>query len=443
MKKYNLTVPISVCFALTFSVGCAFAKQQTDTASVASQTQARADQIEAALNQNEGNVLSGTSDHLADNWQNRVTVTGQLNIDGKWRTTHGPSGAIFGPRSVATPSLFQSGYYNDIYLNNSQLDIDAYVNSWTTTHISLTGRDSRLVGYRYRTDVADNAPVNLDEAYVTIGNLNKSPLYTTIGRQYIPFGVYDRHPIEPTLTQYLTQTQATAAKLGFASSGGGVYGSLYAFRGQTFQSDSIRFSNFHHNVNNFGGQLGARGTSEVKTMPLDYQLSVGYLEDLGDVDWIADPVAGGILGGDTGAHDVPAISVDGKVRTGEFVWHGSYVQALSRFQTDLAASAVLPGTDTLLRLLNNARPWAFVFSGDYNFSVMGHDSTFSLNYQQSGDLDALGLPRIRFGGSYSLALLKDTHLTFDIFQDYNSEEPIEDYTHSAATQADLRLSVDF
>ena len=56
-----------------------------------------------------------------------------------------------------------------------------------------------------------------------------------------------------------------------------------------------------------------------------------------------------------------------------------------------------------LRELNNAKPWAFVFSGDYNFSVMGHDSTFSLNYQQSGDLQALGIPCTRYGGSYTVA----------------------------------------
>ena len=51
----------------------------------------------------------------------------------------------------------------------------------------------------------------------------------------------------------------------------------------------------------------------------------------------------------TGTHDVPGISVDGKIGTGDFVWHGSYVQALSHFQTNVAASTFLYiGEDTYI-----------------------------------------------------------------------------------------------
>ena len=42
-----------------------------------------------------------------------------------------------------------------------------------------------------------------------------------------------------------------------------------------------------------------------------------------------------------------------------------------------------------------------------------------------------------------LHVFKDTHLIFDIFEDYNSEETIANKTRQNATQADLRLSVDF
>ena len=53
---------------------------------------------------------------------------------------------------------------------------------------------------------------------------------------------------------------------------------------------------------------------------------------------------------------------------------------------------------------------------------------------------------MRYGGSYTVDLLKDTHLTFDIFEDENANAaadlPTGDYSRFA-TQADLRLSVDF
>ena len=462
MKKHAVLVTlISFFVTLTFATSATLAEgsSQTNTANHQAQVQSSSTisnsvtpldkttrkQIEATLNHNEGNVLS-EDDNLATNWSKRVTVSGELNIDGKWRTTHGPTGSAFNPRdpTIITPSLFQTGHYNDIYLNNSQLDIDARVNNWTQAHISLTGRDPIAVNHFYRTDIYDNAPVNLDEAYITIGDFDKSPLYTTLGRQYIPFGVYDRHPIEPTLTQYLTQTQATAAKVGFALPSG-MYGSVYTFRGQSFQLLDSAFSGFNFHINNFGGELGLRNASTIANLPLNYQLSVGYLEDLGDTDWIASVVGGGPVGASTGSHDVPGISIDGKMSVGDFAWHGSYVQALSHFQTDDVTFIVF---SPLLEEINNARPWAFVFSGDYNFLVLGHNSTFSLNYQQSGDLQTLGIPRTRYGGSYTIALLKDTHLTFDIFDDHNSAEKIinfdgSDFTSLSAIQADLRLSVDF
>ena len=117
-----------------------------------------------------------------------------------------------------------------------------------------------------------------------MGDLDKYPVYTTLGRQYVPFGVYDRHPIEPTLTQYLTQTQATAAKVGFALPMG-VYGSAYTFRGQ--QGDNEASNNGRVNVNNFGGEVGINNSQNIGNFPVSYQASVGYLNDIGDTDWIA------------------------------------------------------------------------------------------------------------------------------------------------------------
>ena len=400
-------------------------------------------QVEAMLNHDEGNVLSEKHDDLAGNWAQRVTVSGQLNVDGKWRTKNGPIGDT--PYDSAAPSLFQQGHYNDIYLNNSQIDVDAWVSNWTQAHISLTGRDAIEINRRYRTDVGDNAPVNLDEAYMTIGNLDKSPLYATVGRQYVPFGVYERHALTPTLTQYLTQTQATAAKVGFALPMG-LYGSAYAFRGQFFQTILVRvpsLTNATPHVNNFGGELGLHNKTIIDDSPLTYHLSVGYLEDLGDVDWIAYWAGGGTSGISTGAHDVPAISVDGTLGSGVFALHGGYVQSLSHFRTDGSIRGSLD--NAILRALNNNKPWAFTFSGDYNFDLMGHDSTFSLNYQRSGQIYGLGLPKARYGGSYKLKLLKDTSLMFDLFEDQNFSNlgyAFLGYS-SFATQANLRLSVDF
>lgn len=428
MKLKSIVVASAVCL-LGLNVS-AFAsvgsESKTDPRGDMQQLQMRSSQIEATLNKNEGSVLAGKP-YLADDWTKRITVSGELNVDGKWRSKHGPTGT-----GTNENSLFQNTHYSDIYLNNSQFDIDAYVNSWTSAHISVAGRDPMLINknYQYKSDVVDGSKINLDEAYVTIGNLDQYPVYGTFGRQYVPFGVYDRHPIEPSLTQYLSQTQATAAKVGFAMPMG-LYGSAYTFRGKSkYVGDTELYDNAEYQINNYGGEVGFMSNYTVGDMPFDYGLSVGYLGDMRDVDYIS------AMSTPRNNHAVGGLSVDGHVKTGPFTLRANYVTALSDFETVTSGDQVL----------NGDKPWAYGVAGDYDFDVMGHDSTFTLMFQQAGDVEDLGLPKRRYGGQYRVGVLKDTDVTFLVVQDKNFDNYLDTGTPKVsehATEAAIRLSVDF
>ncbi|MCD6055332.1 MAG: hypothetical protein K0R12_294 [Gammaproteobacteria bacterium] len=388
------------------STGVASASSKTDPRQDMTDLQSRSSQIEATLNQNEGSALAAKP-YLGDDWTKRVVVSGELNVDAKARSTYGPTGT-----GASAISRFQDEGSSDIYLNNSQIDIDAFVNSWTQAHISLTGNDPMEQDAARYNSTGDNAPINLDEAYVTVGNLDKYPVYGTFGRQYVPFGMYDRHAIEPSLSQYLSQTQATAAKVGVAMPMG-VYGSLYTFRGNTHTATSTDY-----NINDFGAEVGYANHVNAGSMPLGYQVSVGYLHNLADVDWISYV--------DSSAGDpTPAMSANAKLTSGPFSLAGNYVTALEDFGVGSA--------------VNGDSPWAFDLTGGYNFDVMGHDSNFSLTYQQSGETEALGLPKRRYGGMYTVGVLKDTSVTFMLLEDENFDNNAEDFS----TEGAVRLSVDF
>jgi hypothetical protein len=426
MKLKSVVVASTVCLlGLGTSSAFASASSKSNSRADMQKLQARSSLIEATLNQNEGSILAAKP-YLANDWTKRITLSGELNVDGKWRTKHGPSGSA-GEESGLNPSLFQSRSYTDIYLNNSQLDADIMVNNWVQAHTSLTGRDPIHVNERYRSAVNDNAPINLDEAYVTVGHLDTYPVYMTAGRQYMPFGVYDRHAIQPTLTQYLAQTQGTAAKVGMVFPMG-VQTSFYAFRGDNRSSGSTYY------VNTYGAEIGIANHDNVGGMPLGYKLSVGWLSNMAQSNWIASAVNGTGL---TGKDSVSGLSVDGKLMSGPFALRANYVQTLSRFETSVVSMNEAYGK------LNHDHPWAYGIAGDYTFNVMDYENMFSLNFQQSGDAQGLGIPQVRYGATYSVGVAKDTTVSFLLSQDRNYSRskaitPIRD-----ATEAAIRLSVDF
>lgn len=427
MKLRTLVASMGLAAGLAASPAFA-ATNGTTSAQTMDQTKARANKMEQVLTK--GSILA---DHpyLADNWTDRIRLSGQINVDFKYRTANGinSDGSAYASNGY-NRTLFNKNSSSDIYLNNSQIDLDAKVNDWTNAHISLTGKDPEDLVYRKKNrdnNSSDGNNIKLDEAYITFGNLDHAPFYATVGRQYVPFGVYDRHPLEPTLTQYLTETQATAAKLGFVT--GGFYGSAFAFRGRSHDSAN---NDVDRNIDNWGANIGYTWSDDVWGINLD----AGYLNNMVDVDAIDASIAtnaGGTYNTtNTYKDDVSAASAHAKVSYGPFAIRGDYVTALSSFGN----------TSNITYKGKGAEPWAASTEASFSFPLMDRDSTIAINYQRSGEAVAIGVPEQRYGASYTIDVLKDTSLQFLVLRD-------SDYgkgsggTGRNATEGAMRVSVNF
>lgn len=62
--------------------------------------------------------------------------------------------------------------------------------------------------------ISNNTGLILDDAYVTIADFSKYPVYLQAGRMYLPFGRYDRYVITPSLVQMLTEIRANTVQVG-------------------------------------------------------------------------------------------------------------------------------------------------------------------------------------------------------------------------------------
>ena len=96
---------------------------------------------------------------------------------------------------------------SDIYLSTVELALRVFFNEWSKTKIVVTADDVGQQGEGWK--------ISLDEAIVTLKSL-RLPLYFIGGKTVMPFGVFEDHLIEGTLTEDLYEIDEWGATLGFS-----------------------------------------------------------------------------------------------------------------------------------------------------------------------------------------------------------------------------------
>lgn len=440
---------------------------------------AEAVKLNAALDQNQGGVVEGKRNR--PDWAERINISGLINVDAIYqsRTPTLYSTVADGDDSL---SLFRLGYFgaeadqvdsqnriakkadshsaNDIALADANLFVDACVNHWVNTHVALQFRDSdglqalrqfrkdshfdvRNADQVITTDDGDaEGPLNLsgigfenhirvDEAYLTLGNLEENPFYLRAGRMYAPFGKYQRYTVTDSLTKLLSMTSETMVQVG-AVSNMGLSGSVFLFRGLAEDNASHDAANGKIRVHNYGANIQFAQDNGTWL----YSIGAGYLHNMADVDFIR-------AGFETSGHHfyeraVPAWSLNADVTSGQFDASARYVTANREFDV----VDVLDGDGD-----DGAEPSAWGVDVGYTFEMMNRHSRLGVTYQKSEDAKNLGflqvgLPKHRWGVDYQVNVMNHTDLVFEVVHD-------KDYSESQGglggsnTIGTIRLSVAF
>lgn len=434
---------------------------------------AEAVKLNAALDQNQGGVVEGKRNR--PDWAERINISGLINVDAVM-SNRTPEVEDFNSLKLTTPYILNTfsseRSANDIALADANLFIDACVNRWTNTHIALLYRDGDglqatrqfrkndiynpkdLLVRVWSNDSVQNFNVNsdglrladeglfVDEAYITIGNLERSPFFLRAGRQYVPFGDYERYTITDSFTKLLSMTSATALQAGYvADMGPGIFSSsVYAFRGLSQDNATHDATDGKIRVRNWGAHVAFAQDHE------DYQfnLTAGYLHNMADVDFIAAGLRGRNQFSDlpSGFYEevVPAYSLRADGRMGPYDAGIRYVAALDEFApTDVYYD------DGLTE--GPAKPKAVTVDLGYTFPLLNHESRVGITYQHSEEAKRLGpmlmgLPLTRWGIDYQINLLSRTDLAFELIDDKDyAEDHCGDDNHRVT--GTIRLSVAF
>jgi len=294
---------------------------------------------------------------------------------------------------------------SDITLATVGLGLDAEITEWVNAHLLLL----------YEED--DTEPMDLDKGTITLGNLEKFPIYLTAGKMYVPFGSFESNMISDPLTLELGETRESAAQVGFEASG--FYGFFYAF------NSDINETGDDDKIASFGANAGYGYLND--KMSLD--LGIGWINNIAAADNLSGYFDDA---GITEVQDYPAgLTAHLTLGYGPFMLIGEYLGALNAFD---ASELDFNG--------RGAEPSAWNFEAAYTRAIKGKETTFAVGYQKTDEALALELPEERILGCIGVEIWENTSLALEYLHD-------EDYsvneggTGNDANAATVQMAVEF
>lgn len=299
------------------------------------------------------------------------------------------SGAI--EVEFATGDDFFGENFNSFDVAAVELGLDIKATDWASGHVLI----------KYEED-GDENDFFVDEATITLGDVEKFPLVLTAGKFYMPFGKFDTNMIQDPLTLEIGEINESGAALGVEM--GGFVASLYGYKGMRetdFFDDSYTelgygvMAGYSHKEGDIALTGGVSWTNNMA----DSDGAIADAFDDADLNSIDETVSG--LGLHAGAAFGPISII------------GEYVTALDQF-SPLEVEFLGQG----------AEPSAWNTELAYTTELLEREVVFAIGMQQTDESVALGLPESRYIGSIGMEVLPNTNLTLEYYydNDYDMEE---------------------
>lgn len=301
-------------------------------------------------------------------------------------------------------SGFGTSATDGMNLSDAQVDMNAIASSWASAFMTFNVSGSPIsTGNR-----EPNTTVYVGRGFVTIGNLDVTPIYFTGGLMYVPFGRYSNDMITTPLTASLFKTRTPAALLGFKLNNG-LFGSIYGYTGNQTSGGT-------HVFKQGGAALNYRHTFAPSR---NYGLGVGWISNVADSQGqqnngvgsnttqfggfavtTATSVDNNLL-----VHRVDGIDAHGHVQLGAINFAGEYITALERYSPlDLTFNTVAGSP------LVGAEPAAMHAEMDYvlPFFAKKYGTTLGFAYGHTWEALAMNLPENSYSTFLSTSIWRET-----------------------------------
>ncbi|OGO91992.1 MAG: hypothetical protein A3F10_05460 [Coxiella sp. RIFCSPHIGHO2_12_FULL_42_15] len=299
----------------------------------------------------------------------------------------------------------------DVNINTLELDVWAIVSAWASGFMTIDfDNTAPQTGSR-----VTNSRLYVQRGFLTLGNLNVTPWYTTMGQMYVPFGRYASAMLTTPLTVSTARTEARALLLGYRHDG--LYAEAYGFKGE-------RRSGGGRLIFQGGGNVGYQ-SSDLPIGSLD--IGVGYITNLAasqgsqnnalfpglalpstQFAGLANTVNVNGFTGNNLKHNVPGGDI-----------HMEFGRGLLSVITEFAGAINNFDAGDIMYNYHGASPKAMHLEADLNFKFGHIPLTVGAAYDQSWDALALNLPEQSFFAVISTSLFKDTVQGIEYRHDIN------------------------
>ncbi len=298
---------------------------------------------------------------------------------------------------------FSGKILSDITVATIELAAQTRINPWVSASIALL----------YEED--NTEPHEVDAAILTLGNKEDQPYTVTVGRTYVPFGVYDSNMISDPLTLELGETRETLVALNYEQSG--FLASVYVFNGdidrQASNADSIR---------QFGMSFSYLLEDANKLVDMEFS----YMSNLADSDSIRT-----IIMPPSVQDSVPGMSATLTYNYEAWVLVTEYVAALKRFSS---GELVYAG--------DAAKPSAYTIELAHIVNWSGKEYTLAVAQQGTREALALGLPEKRVLLSIGTLIYENLNLRAEWRRDTDYGVSVSG-TGNRANMVTLQAAVNF
>lgn len=292
-----------------------------------------------------------------------------------------------------------SGQRNSrVDLSGVTLDFFGTATPWGLGYASIEYDNS--VGSGNNNPILQNSNVYLSTAFVTIGQLEKSPVYATIGQFSLPFGQYATYMINKPVTKRLGRIKQRALQFGYAGCDWSTQ--VYIYKGDT-------------NIGKSGiDEFGADYTGAITRGVWHWHYGVGVTSNIAESNQMQVNSGSGFAGfavtGTTEllAHRVPAVDVHTEISRDNKGLNLEYVSATRHFANgDLDFNG------------QGAEPKAFYAEAIFHHTIDQHAMAMALGYGHTWQSLAVHLPRYTLSASVGSFWWQDTLFAIEYRFDRN------------------------
>ena len=302
---------------------------------------------------------------------------------------------------ISTLKPYSGSNTSSITLGDAELDMVALVDPWVRGYMSFVYNGNPMPPISN----ASSSTLSLDRGFVTLGDLNKLPVYASIGQLYVPFGQYSSYMISDPVTELLGEIKAISGVLGYqAKAKTGLNASIFTFENQTQHGGTTTTGS--SSIGAWGANLDWVQANNTINSDIGLSFVSNIANSIGlQSTGATQAFAGfgsttqlpGTLSPEALEHSVPGLDVRGHIGYDAFTMYGEFVGATRHFAPQ---NMSFNG--------EGAQPAALYGEGVYQLNMFNKPTSIAVGYGHTWQALAANLPENRYLAAINWAAFQNT-----------------------------------